>query len=145
MTESTHIVCTSCDGVNRVPAGKNAADAQCGKCHTALFQKHPIPLDTARFDRHIGRSDVPVVVDFWASWCGPCQMMAPELDRASAMLEPEVRLAKVNTEDNPALAARYNIRGIPTLVMFKGGQEMARISGAMGASELVSWIRRSGG
>ncbi len=143
MQESTHIVCPSCDGVNRVPRGKSAADARCGKCHAPLFERHPLPLDASRFDRHIGRSDVAVVVDFWAAWCGPCKMMAPEFEKAAALLEPEVRLVKVNTEDNPSLAARYNIRGIPTLVIFKGGREVARTSGAMGASDLVSWIRRS--
>jgi thioredoxin 2 len=143
MTVSLHVVCPHCDGVNRVPENRDAAEAKCGKCHKLLFDNHPLSLDASRFDRHVGRSDVPVLVDFWATWCGPCRMMAPEFEKAAAALSPRVRLAKVDTEDNPMLSSRYNIRSIPTLVLFKGGEEVARMSGALSSRDLVAWTQRN--
>ncbi len=144
MEHSTHIVCPRCDGVNRIPDDKNAKQAKCGKCKTPLFSAHPVLLNAGRFERHLERSDVPVLVDFWAPWCGPCRMMAPEFEKAAALLEPKARLVKVDTEENQALAARYSIRSIPTLMMFKNGREVARVSGAMNAGQLVSWARSHG-
>jgi thioredoxin 2 len=142
MTDSHRVVCPHCDGVNRVPEHRDAAEAKCGKCHKLIFDKHPLSLDASRFDRHVGRSDVPVLVDFWATWCAPCRMMAPEFEKAAAALSPRVRLAKVDTEENPMLSSRYNIRSIPTLVLFKGG-EIARMSGALSSRDLVDWTQQN--
>ncbi len=140
-TESRHIVCPHCDAVNRVPAEKLGNQPVCGKCKQALFTAHPVELTSANFTQHIARSEVPVLVDFWAPWCGPCRMMAPAFVQAASMLEPQMRLAKLNTEEAQELAARYNIRSIPTLALFKGGVEVARQAGAMDAGNIVRWAR----
>jgi thioredoxin 2 len=118
-----------------------AAASICGKCQQPLFTAHPLALDEAGFERHISRSHLPVLVDFWAPWCGPCRMMAPAFEQAAAQLEPHVRLVKVNTEEAQALGARLNIRSIPTLALFVGGREVARQAGAMGAADIVRWTR----
>ncbi len=141
MDQAVHVVCPSCSGVNRVPAARLDASPSCGSCHAALFQRHPVAVTGATFDRQIGRSDLPVIVDFWAPWCGPCKMMAPAFERAAAELEPRMRLAKVDTEAEPGLGARFGIRSIPTLVAFRGGKEIARQSGAMDLAGLVAWAR----
>jgi thioredoxin 2 len=141
MADSLHIVCPHCETVNRIPAARLDATPNCGQCHRSLFTGHVIELTQGNFQRYIDRNDVPVVVDFWAPWCGPCRMMAPQFSDAAAELEPRARLVKVNTDAEPSLASQFNIRSIPTLALFKSGREIARQSGAMGKSDLVRWVR----
>ena len=140
MTDKQRIVCQHCDGAIGVPAGRLGDGPRCPKCHTPLFDGHPVELTDQNFDQHIARSDIPVVVDFWAPWCAPCRMMAPAYEDAAARLAPGVRLAKLDTEAEPDIAARYGIRSIPTLIVFKGGREVSRQPGAMGSDALVRWV-----
>jgi thioredoxin 2 len=140
VTESTLIVsCPHCQSGNRVPSGRLDQTPRCGKCHEALFTGKPLPLDARAFEQQVVRSDLPVLVDFWAPWCGPCRSMAPHFDAAAADLEPRLRLAKVDTEAEPELGARYGIRSIPTMILFHAGREIARQSGAMGQGQIVQW------
>lgn len=139
--ESLHIVCPHCHTTNRVRVADMHSRPDCGQCHKTLFDGHPLALDSESFDRHLGRNQVPVLVDFWAPWCGPCRMMAPAFEQAAALLEPQVRLAKLNTEEAQGIAARFNIRSIPTLALFVGGKEVARQAGAFrSAADIAEWV-----
>lgn len=136
-----HIVCPHCDTANAVPEERLGDRPRCGKCREALFDAHPVELNAASFARHTGRSEIPVLVDFWAPWCAPCKIMAPAFEQAASIMEPGVRFAKLNTEDEQSIGANHGIRSIPTMVLFHNGQEIARQSGAMMASEIVRWLR----
>ncbi len=141
MTDSLHIVCPHCHTTNRVARAILVSAPDCGSCHQPLFEAHSTALDEASFDKHINRNHIPVLVDFWAPWCGPCRQMAPGFEQAAKQLEPHLRVAKVDTEANQALGARFNIRSIPTLALFVNGHEVARQAGAMGAADIVRWAQ----
>lgn len=134
------IVCTACGGINRLPDDRPALAAKCGTCHAPLFGTGPADLDATALERQITKGTVPVVVDIWAPWCGPCRAMAPQYAMAAKTLEPRARLLKLNSDDNQAFSARLGIRGIPTMVLFRNGRESDRISGAMSAQQITDWV-----
>ena len=142
-TEMLVVACPTDASLNRVPRAKLDKNPKCGRCHNPLFQGKAVVLNAANFDSHALKSDVPLVIDFWAEWCGPCRMMTPNFEMAVPRLEPRVRLGKLDTEAEPAIARRYGIRGIPSLVMIKKGREVARTSGAMPTSAIVAWVEQA--
>jgi len=137
-----HLVCPACRAVNRVPDDRLGEQPKCGRCGSAVLDPHPVSLSTADFDVFIGSNELPVVVDFWADWCGPCRMMAPIFEQVAQQLSTRVRFAKVDTEAEPALAQRYAIRSIPSLLLFRNGAEVDRIAGALDARALAGWLKR---
>jgi thioredoxin 2 len=141
MSQSKHVVCPACGAINRVPTDRSADAANCGSCKAKLFAGGPVEVDEAAFDRHVARNDIPVLVDVWAPWCGPCRSMAPEFERAAGLLAPDVRLLKPNADEQPSVAARYGVQGIPALLLFKDGRLRAQTAGAMNATRLVDWTR----
>ena len=143
MTGTLLVACPHCQSLNRLPAERMHEHPNCGRCHHALFTGAPLALDAAGFDAQVMRGGLPVLVDFWAPWCGPCRMMAPQFEAAAQILEPRVRMVKVDTEAEPALGSRHGIRSIPTLVLFAGGRELARQAGAMNSAQIVAWARAS--
>jgi thioredoxin 2 len=139
-TNATEIVCGHCDTIVRVPADRMRDQPKCPRCHEALFAGHPVALTSANFERHVAQSGVPVVVDFWAPWCGPCRSMAPVFERVAAETEPAARFAKLNTDEAQDIAGRFGIRSIPTLMVFRNGREISRQAGAIDAASMRRWL-----
>ena len=141
MSTTKHVVCSSCLTTSRIPEHKLADGGVCGKCGKPLFSKKPVELTSANFNKIIANNELPVMVDFWAPWCGPCKMMAPVFEQAAQQLEPNMLLAKLNTQNEQSIAARYGIRSIPTIAIFKGGRVVAQQAGAMDMGSLTRWAR----
>lgn len=135
----THIVCSHCGATNRIPEGRDLASGKCGKCSGQLFEGRPADVSAAILEKHIAKSDIPVLVDIWAPWCGPCKIMGPQFEAAAKQAEPGLRFVKLNSDMNQDLSARLGIRGIPTMILFSHGQEVARVSGAMSRQDIINW------
>jgi thioredoxin 2 len=142
MEANLQVVCPRCSAINRVPRDRLAQHPVCGKCRSPLLPGQPLHLDAPALARLVDKGDLPLLVDFWAPWCGPCRTMAPAFEQAAGQLAPGVILAKVNTEEQKDLGQRYGIQSIPTLVLFKGGRDQARVSGALPAAAIVEWTRK---
>lgn len=140
MSEDGRVVCVHCGAVNRLPSERDAQAAKCGRCGKLLFEGKPADVSAEMVDRQMTRGTLPVVVDVWAPWCGPCRAMAPEFEKAAKAGEPAMRFLKLNSDEHQAMAARFGIRGIPTMLLLREGKEVARISGAMSASQITGWL-----
>lgn len=140
MSEPTQAVCVACGAINRLPADRAATDAKCGSCGKPLFSGEPADVSGAMFERQINKGSLPVVVDVWAPWCGPCRAMAPEYEKAARAAEPKARFLKLNSDLEQAVAGRLGIRGIPTMLVYRDGKEIARVSGARSSRDIVSWL-----
>jgi thioredoxin 2 len=145
MAETLHIACPNCNAINRVPAGRLANGPKCGQCHAPLFDAKPHAVSDTNFQSTVQNTDVPVIVDCWAEWCGPCKMFAPVFEQAAKTLEPGFRLLKLDTDANPQTAARFNIRSIPTLIALRNGREIGRTSGAMSLANFLQWVKQFAG
>ena len=141
--ETLVVACPTDAALNRVPRDKLDQNPKCGRCHNPLFQGKAVELHAGNFDSHALKSGLPLVIDFWAEWCGPCRMMTPNFEKAASLLEPRVRLGKLDTEAEAAIAQRYAIRGIPSMVMISKGREVARTSGAMPTAAIVDWVKQA--
>jgi thioredoxin 2 len=135
-----HVLCPHCGGVNRLPDNHQAGVAKCGACHEKLFDGHPIAVDAAGFDKHLRVNDIPLLVDMWAPWCGPCRTMAPMFEKAAQTLEPNLRLLKLNVDNAQDITARYGVSGIPTLLLFQNGRLIAQQAGAQSAEAIIRWV-----
>lgn len=141
---SVQIVCVHCDAINRLPDARDPKAGKCGKCHKALFDGHPVALTTPRFKKHVAGSGIPIIVDFWAAWCGPCKAMAPIFERAAAELEPRARFVKIDVDAEPQLSAQYGIKGIPALFVFQDGKIVANQAGLADINLLRRWVETHG-
>jgi thioredoxin 2 len=143
MTHKIHIICAACQAKNRIPGDKLSAKPTCGVCKAPLFPDAPFELDEAKLNKHIRNDEVPLLVDFWAPWCGPCKMMAPMFAQAATQMSAHVRFAKLDTEQHQTVGARFQIRGIPLIILFDKGKEVARQAGAMDANGIVNWVQKN--